>query len=58
QAKGEYQKNGMDVWFMKIIDLEVDNYENKDRIGNDMKKRINNRIFKNETMRIKNSTIP
>ncbi|CAG8817781.1 6960_t:CDS:2, partial [Racocetra persica] len=43
---------------MKIIDLEVDNYENKDRIGNDKKKRINNGIFKNGAMRIKNGAIP
>ncbi|CAG8823375.1 34339_t:CDS:1, partial [Racocetra persica] len=43
---------------MKIIDLEVDNYENEDRIRNDKKKRINNRTFKNGVTRIKNGAIP
>ncbi|CAG8848420.1 35329_t:CDS:2, partial [Racocetra persica] len=43
---------------MKIIDLEVDNYENEDRIRNDKKKRINNGTFKNGAVRIKNGAIP
>ncbi|CAG8799259.1 15445_t:CDS:1, partial [Racocetra persica] len=43
---------------MKIIDLEVNNYENEDRIRNDKKKRIDNRIFKNRATQIKNGAIP
>ncbi|CAG8849046.1 35071_t:CDS:1, partial [Racocetra persica] len=42
---------------MKIINLEVDDYENEDRIRNDKKKRINNGIFKNRATRIKNGAI-
>ncbi|CAG8852613.1 29076_t:CDS:2, partial [Gigaspora margarita] len=54
----EHQRHVMDVRFIKIVDLKVDNYKYENRVRNDKMKRISNRTVSDKAMQTKNEVIP